>query len=163
MVEIQRKIAVLLCAGIMCLSPSRVLAPTLPLQEPQRYADNVQQIRHISVGDDLAPTQQISRGEPAPTVERRVMRVTAYTKNDAGMNGRGITTSGVRVAEGQTIAADSSIPFGTEIYIPALGRTYTVTDRGGAIYSDRLDLYMEKRKDALRFGVQELEVFIRRE
>lgn len=89
------------------------------------------------------------------------MRVSAYTKNDKGMNGKGITANGERALEGRTIAADASIPFGTEIYIPKLGKAFIVVDRGGAIYGDRLDLYMESRKDALRFGVQELEVFIR--
>ena len=103
----------------------------------------------------------VSRGLPEPRVERRVMKITAYTKNDPGMDGRGITTSSERVLEGRTIAADPSIPFGAQIHIPALGGTYTVTDRGGAIRGNRLDLYMEKRKDALEFGVQELEVLIR--
>jgi 3D (Asp-Asp-Asp) domain-containing protein len=89
------------------------------------------------------------------------MRVTAYTSHDKGMDGRGITASGERVQEGVTIAAPPEIPFGAQIYIPELGRTYTVTDRGGAIKGNRLDLFMEDRKKALEFGVQELEVFIR--
>ena len=88
------------------------------------------------------------------------MRVTAYTAHDKGMNGKGITANGEHVQEGRTIATDPSIPFGTQMYIPALGKTYTVTDRGGAIHGDRLDLYMERRKDALEFGVQEMEVWI---
>ena len=90
-----------------------------------------------------------------------MMRVTAYTAKDKGMNGLRITANGERVQEGRTIAADQSIPFGTQIFIPALGKTFVVTDRGGEIHGDRLDLYMEKRKDAMKFGVQELEVFIR--
>jgi rare lipoprotein A len=63
--------------------------------------------------------------------------------------------------EGRTIAADSSIPFGTQIYIPELGKTFTVTDRGGAIKGDRLDMYMEDPADALKFGDRELEVRIK--
>lgn len=89
------------------------------------------------------------------------MRVSAYTSRDKSMNGQGITASGERAVEGRTVAADKSIPFGTEIYIPALGQMYVVTDRGGAIHGDRLDLYMERREDALRFGVQWLEVWIK--
>lgn len=104
---------------------------------------------------------QVSRGDPEPKIERRVMKITAYTSRDKGMNGRGITTNGERVQEDRTIAADASIPFGTEIYIPALGKTFTVTDRGGAINGNRLDLYMERYDDAMKFGVQYLEVVIR--
>lgn len=103
----------------------------------------------------------MSRGDPEPKIERRVMKITAYTSRDKGMNGKGITSNGERVQEDRTIAADASIPFGTEIYIPALGKTFVVTDRGGAINGNRLDMYMERREDALEFGVQNLEVFIR--
>ena len=118
-------------------------------------------IRHISTGDTLSPSHQVSRGEPAQRVERRVMKITAYTARDKGMNGRGITASGEKALEGRTIAADSGIPFGTEIYIPALDKAYTVTDRGGAIHGNRLDLYIEHHKDAMEFGVKELEVLIK--
>lgn len=96
-----------------------------------------------------------------PRVEKRVMRVSAYTAHDAGMDGRGITANGDKTIEGVTIAADPSIPFGTHIFIPALNKQFTVTDRGGAITGNRLDIFMEKRKDALRFGVQELEIYVR--
>lgn len=89
------------------------------------------------------------------------MRITAYTASDRGMNGKGITANGEHAIEGRTIAADQSIPFGTQIYIPELGKTFVVTDRGGAIHGDRLDLYMERYDDAMEFGVRELEVFIR--
>ena len=103
----------------------------------------------------------VSRGEPAQKVENRVMRVSAYTLSDKGMNGKGITANGENVLEGQTIAADSSIPFGTQIYIPELGKTYTVTDRGRGITLDQLDVYIESLNDALKFGTRELEVQIK--
>lgn len=77
------------------------------------------------------------------------------------MNDKGITASGEKALEGRTIATDSSIPFGTQIYIPKLGKTFTVRDRGGGIKGDRLDMYMESRKDALKFGAPELEVLIK--
>lgn len=103
--------------------------------------------------------RQVSRS--MPRIEHRVMRITAYTARDKGMDGRGITTSGERVQEGRTIAAAENIPFGTEIYIPSLNCTYIVEDRGGAISRGQLDLYMDKRSDALEFGSQELEVIIK--
>ncbi len=98
---------------------------------------------------------------PEPVIQSRVMTVTAYTKNDPGMDGRGITNNEEMVQEGRTIAADPTIPFGSHIHIPALNHTYVVVDRGSAIEGNRLDLYMENRSDAIEFGVQELEVFIK--
>ena len=109
---------------------------------------------------DLIPAKVVEVIEE-PVEDRRVMRISAYTANDAGMNGLGITANGECVVEGRTIAAAANIPFGTKIHIPELGQTYTVTDRGGAISRGRLDLYMDKRSDAIRFGVQELEVIIK--
>jgi rare lipoprotein A len=134
--------------ALVLVTPSKALAPELP---------------NVPAESIKLETRQISRGGPSPKIEHRIMRITAYTKNDPGMDGRGITTSEEPVQEGITIAAPPEIPFGTQIYIPSLNRTYTVTDHGGAIKGNRLDLYMEKRSDALEFGVQELEVWIREE
>lgn len=89
------------------------------------------------------------------------MKVSAYTAHDAGMDGSGVTASGERVQEGVTIAAPQDIPIGAQIFIPVFNHTYVVTDRGGAIKYNRLDLYIEDRKKALEFGVKELEVWIR--
>lgn len=85
-----------------------------------------------------------------------VFEITAYTARDKGMNGRGITASGVRARRWHTIAASRSYPFGTRIHIPALGKTFVVQDRGGAIRGNRLDLFVGDRKEALRFGRRRL-------
>lgn len=89
------------------------------------------------------------------------MKITAYTAHDAGMDGLGICANGEQAQGGRTIAAPKDIPFGSQIFIPALDHTYTVMDRGGAIKGDRLDIFMEDPKSAVKFGVQYLEVLIR--
>lgn len=136
---------VVVIAALLLLSPGRAFAP--------EHTDPPPPLKVI----------EVSRGAPEPTIERRLMRITAYTNHDQGMDGKGITANGERTQEGRTIAAPSDVPFGTQIYIPALGTTYTVTDRGGAIVGDRLDVYMQSRDEALQFGVQDLEVWIREE
>lgn len=114
--------------------------------------------------DDSEPVIKCTQAYPSVPEriirERRVMRVTAYTAHDKGMNSRGITASGERVRENHTLAAPREIPFGTKIHIPDLGRTYTVTDRGGAIRGNRLDVYIPDRKNMIEFGVKYLEVEI---
>lgn len=72
----------------------------------------------------------------------------------------GITASGVKAMEGVTIAADKSIPFGTEIVID--GKTYIVQDRGGAIKGNRIDIYFDSHEKALQYGRQTKEVTILR-
>lgn len=77
-----------------------------------------------------------------------------------GDDGYGITKSGVKAVEGVTIAADPSvIPLGTKVTID--GHEYIVQDTGGAIKGNRIDVYFESHQEALEFGVQNKEVFMK--
>jgi len=51
-----------------------------------------------------------------------------------------ITASGHHVYFGE-VAADPSIPFGAHMVLPGLG-TFTVWDRGGAVYGAHVDVYV---------------------
>lgn len=91
-----------------------------------------------------------------------IYTVTAYCrcKKCCGKTDK-ITASGVKAKEGMTIAADSSITFGTLVYIDGVGYR-EVQDRGGSITGNHIDLYFESHTDALEFGKQNLMVeFIR--
>jgi rare lipoprotein A len=84
--------------------------------------------------------------------------VTAYTANDAGMNGKAITASGTVAIPWRTVAASRRWPLGTEFRTPS-GQIWEVSDRGGAIQADnRLDLYVGKHDvgTAYQWGVQRL-------
>ena len=61
--------------------------------------------------------------------------------------------------QGVTIATDSSIPFGTKVYIDGVGERI-VQDRGGAITGNRIDLYFDSHEKALEFGRQTKQVTI---
>ena len=63
----------------------------------------------------------------------------------------GITASGIKAIEGETVAADD-LPLGTKIEIE--GHIYTVHDRFGGGYKGRIDIYKEKKSDCIRFGKQ---------
>jgi len=62
-----------------------------------------------------------------------------------------ITASGESTTPGITVAADSSIPFGTWIWIENLGWR-RVDDRGGRIKGDRIDVCFLTQKQALNWG-----------
>ena len=67
---------------------------------------------------------------------------------------------GEKLKEGYSIAVDPSvIPYGTEVIIN--GKVYKAQDCGGAIKGNRIDLYMDSHTDALEFGVQYAEVFVK--
>jgi len=75
----------------------------------------------------------------------RVYRVTAYCD-------RGLTAAGVRSGVGQC-AAPASIPFGARVYIPALDRTFIVTDRTAKRFRhNTVDLFIPDRAQCLKFG-----------
>lgn len=87
-------------------------------------------------------------GDPEPFY--RVYRITAYCD-------RGTTAAGVPSGVGQC-AAPEDIPFGSEIYIPELDRTFIVTDRTAKRFRhNTVDLYMPDRGECKRFGRRYLE------
>ena len=74
----------------------------------------------------------------------------------------GITATGTVATEGRTIAVDPSVlPYGTVVYID--GQAYTVEDCGSAIKKNRIDIFFAEHEEALQWGVQEKEVFIKSE
>ncbi|MFA6160177.1 MAG: 3D domain-containing protein [Parcubacteria group bacterium] len=68
----------------------------------------------------------------------------------------GITASGLKVKEKETIACPPQFPMGTKIRISDMG-TYICQDRGGAIKGNHIDIYMETKKEAFAFGRRNLE------
>ncbi|MFQ5805576.1 MAG: hypothetical protein ACE5I3_03890 [Phycisphaerae bacterium] len=80
----------------------------------------------------------------------RIYRVTAYCD-------RGLTAAGVPSGIGQC-AAPADIPFGARIYIPALHRTFIVTDRTAKRFRhNTVDLFIPDRNECLQFGRRYLE------
>ncbi|HPN54882.1 MAG TPA: 3D domain-containing protein [Candidatus Moranbacteria bacterium] len=67
----------------------------------------------------------------------------------------GVTASGLKVKEKRTIACPKEFPFGAKISIEGMG-IYTCEDRGGAIKGNKIDIYVETKKEAFDFGRQHL-------
>lgn len=104
--------------------------------------------------------------EPEPEVEWETYIATAYcpcekccgkyAKNRP--NGIVYTGSGEIAKEGITIAADWTVlEPGTEVEIDGIG-VRTVHDKGSAIEGNRIDIYYESHKEALNFGIQEVQL-----
>lgn len=70
------------------------------------------------------------------------------------------TASGTIPVQGRTIAVDTSvIDFGTVVVID--GHAFIAEDRGGAIRGYRIDVFFECHQEALVFGRQTAEIFIK--
>lgn len=65
------------------------------------------------------------------------------------------------LVEGISIAVDKNvIPYGAEVIVNDC--TYKAQDCGGAIKGNRIDVYFDSHVDALEFGVQYAEVFLKK-
>ena len=72
----------------------------------------------------------------------------------------GITATGTKATAGRTIAVNPrKIPYGTEVII--YGHTYIAEDCGGAIKDKKIDIFFNSHAEALKFGVQYAEVFVK--
>lgn len=113
----------------------------------------------LTVTDTSAPA-----AEQWETVK---MRVTAYCPcpKCCGSYSDGITACNHRIRQGDVfVAADSKYSFGTEMVIAGYnnGRAVKVLDRGGAIKGNRLDVFFNSHKEALKWGVRHIDVKVRR-
>lgn len=81
---------------------------------------------------------------------QRVCRVTAYCD-------RGLTAAGVPSGVGQC-AAPESIPLGSKVYIPALKRSFLVTDRTHKrLRRSTVDIFLPSAETCRKFGRKFLE------
>ena len=64
----------------------------------------------------------------------------------------GITASGTKPVQGRTVAANW-LPFGTRVYLDGVGWR-TVEDRMAKRFSERVDVYFDSHKEALKFGIR---------
>lgn len=88
-------------------------------------------------------------------------KLTAYCpcSQCCGKWANGITATGVIAQPNHTIAVDPSvIPYGSKVKIN--GRTYVAEDCGGAIKSNRIDIYFSSHQEACDFGVQYADVYL---
>jgi 3D (Asp-Asp-Asp) domain-containing protein len=89
--------------------------------------------------------------------------ITAYNSEAAQTDDSPcITANGFNVCEHgeeDTIAANF-LKFGTKVKIPELfgDRVFVVRDRMNKRYSDRVDVWMVKRQDAVKFGVKKVTI-----
>ena len=73
----------------------------------------------------------------------------------------GITSTGTKATQGRTIAVDTDvIPYGSKVKIN--GKEYIAEDCGGAIKSNHIDVFFNNHEDALDFGVQYANVYIKK-
>lgn len=92
--------------------------------------------------------------------------ITAYSSSPAETDSTPtITASGHRLSPGDHVIAVSrdleaaGLPFGSRVFIPSLG-WFTVEDRMNKRWRKRVDVWMERRADAIRFGKKKVTIYV---
>jgi 3D (Asp-Asp-Asp) domain-containing protein len=106
-------------------------------------------------------------GRPIRPARTMRMRVTAYSPDEQSCgpyaDGRTATLHCVTTNGGKLVAADIGLlPYGSMLSIPGYdgGNVVPVLDRGGAIKGHRLDVLFPTHEEAMRWGVQNLDVVV---
>lgn len=72
-----------------------------------------------------------------------------------------ITSTGT-VPRWGTIAVDPRvIPYGTKVYIPQFGMTFTAEDCGGAIKGNKIDIFMNSESQCRNWGRRSIDIYIK--
>ncbi len=116
--------------------------------------------------------QLMSRGGSDFTYRSKI-EVTAYaycldpssTGKSPGDRGYGVTASGYKAERGVIAVDPSVIPLGTKIYVEAADGSWVyghavAADTGAGIHGNKIDLFMDSKKEATNFGVKKAVVYI---
>ena len=112
-----------------------------------------------------APTEQMTEiVTEAPTSQVELLgtfKLTAYCACEKCCGkSDGITATGTKATANRTIAVDKTvIPYGTTVIIN--GNEYVAEDTGGAIKGNTIDIFFDEHEEALNFGVQYADVYIK--
>lgn len=87
------------------------------------------------------------------------MVATAYFAGGGGLNGDGITATGLRATYGIVAVDPRVIPLGTKLYIPGYGPALAA-DTGGWIKGNRIDLCFNSLEEAIQWGRREVKVYV---
>lgn len=131
----------LLLAAVLSLGQPAVVSDDVIPPAPPRVVE-----KYVYASRSLAPQEM-------------ELEITAYTAHDAGMDGRGITFSGLPVDNGVLAVDPEVIPLGSVVYIPGVGYTVAL-DTGGAIKGRKADLYVRDTSKAIAWGRRRVKVRI---
>lgn len=147
-----------------------ILALYLIIKPPEEYITPPIQTPNIVI--EMSRSAEV-RPTPVPTpapLESFTGTVTMYTEGFKSCGkrpsdpGYGITASGKHVTAHHTVAMSKQFKFGTHIKIEGFDEIFEVEDRGGAIKSNDVDIYIPEKPNgehiAAEWGVRKLTVTV---
>jgi 3D (Asp-Asp-Asp) domain-containing protein/peptidoglycan hydrolase CwlO-like protein len=123
------------------------------LEKAKGEKANVQQVL-------AAIRQRIAEIQPPGVVlvGEWTMVATAYYSGGGGLNGTGVTATGLRARKGLIAADPAVIRMGTRVYIEGYGEAL-VADVGGWIKGNRIDLCFDSLEECYHYGRRKIYVY----
>ncbi len=117
------------------------------------------------IPEEKAKETEVAKPVPSTPISSRRVSMTAYNSEAAQTDGDPCTTAnGFNVCKHgiEDTVASNFLPMGTKIKIPSLfgDRIFVVRDRMNRRYTNRVDVWMLKKSDALKFGVRQAEIVV---
>lgn len=145
-------------ASVFAVAAAGALAPTVAESDFERVEYRLPMGAIIVNSNSILQAKSPENGEWA---RKFFMHVTAYSSSaDETDSTPFITASGTRTRDG--VVASNILPFGTRVRIPKLfgDKIFVVEDRMNSRFTDRVDLWMPSKWEALNFGKREAEIEI---
>lgn len=117
---------------------------------------NASDLAWAAAGQGNLPVAEAPVVEKVEVKDVRTVKATAYSSTPDQTDDSPFTmANGKRVHDGAVAA--NFLPFGTKVRFPELygDKVFTVEDRMHRRFSDRVDIWMETRSEAIRFGIQD--------
>lgn len=141
--------------------PSVVRADVRAIDFP--VADQVTSLRIAAMQNQLVDFGQLPVADLRGPSYTMVVPTTAYNSEEGQTDSTPfITASGTRVRHG--VVAANFLPIGTRVKIPNYygDQIFVVEDRMNARYTKRMDIWMEKKSDALAWGIRNVTIEVYR-
>jgi 3D (Asp-Asp-Asp) domain-containing protein len=138
------------------------LLPMLVLPFSGELSYNQPVTKQVAVQQDIHNPPEVKQVETELEIEYddyMIFEATVYTRSAEEETLDGITASGTIVSRGTVSVDPRIIPLGTKLYVEGYGHAYAL-DTGGAIKGNRIDLYVETKKEAFEWGRRQVKVWI---
>jgi len=131
------------------------------LDKDEYLLDKVKKEKANVVQTLAAIKERIARIQPAGiTLSGEVTMVaTAYYAGGGGLNGNGITATGLRARKGIVAVDPRTIRLGTRVFIEGYGEAIAA-DTGGWIKGNRIDLCFDSLEECYRYGRRKIYVYL---
>src|SRR5690554_1258267 len=106
----------------------------------------------VGMNDTISTSRGSTRFQKA-----MVVTATAYCSEDPGVNNR--TSVGATLKKGVIAVDPRVIPYHTKLYVPGYGFGQAL-DTGGAIKGNRIDLAMNSKSEALKYGRKSVKIYL---